>query len=112
MRHSMAMDTLSLFDTAVSGSTASPAPSAQAVPAPEPTNEAPTSWRAGSPTLLAIDGNSLAHRAFHAYGRVDESLGVARGGLYGFVALLCAICDKVGADALVVGFDCRASSVR
>ena len=106
------MDTLSLFDTAVSGPTASPAPRAQAVPAPSANDEAAPAWRAGSPTLLAIDGNSLAHRAFHAYGRVDESLGVARGGLYGFVALLCAICDKVGADGLVVGFDCRTSSVR
>ena len=96
------MDTLSLFDVepTVSGPTASPARIAQAVPAPV------------GPVLLAIDGNSLAHRAFHAYGRVDESLGVARGGLYGFIALLCAICDKVSADALVVGFDCRAGSVR
>jgi 5'-3' exonuclease len=96
------MDTMSLFDIepTVSGPTASPARIAQAVPAPI------------GPVLLAVDGNSLAHRAFHAYGRVDESLGMARGGLYGFVALLCAICDKVGADALVVGFDCRASSVR
>lgn len=106
------MDTLSLFDTAppVSGPTASPARAAQAVPAPEA--DLPMQAARRQPTLLAIDGNSLAHRAFHAYGRVDESLGVARGGLYGFIALLCAICDKVGADGLVVGFDCRASSVR
>ena len=96
------MDTMSLFDVepTVSGPTASPARIAQAVPAPS------------GPVLLAIDGNSLAHRAFHAYGRVDASLGEARGGLYGFIALLCAICDKVSADALVVGFDCRAGSVR
>ena len=97
-----AMDTLSLFDAAppVSGPTASPAPKAQAVPAPR------------GPVLLALDGNSLAHRAFHAYGRIDALGGEPRGGLYGFIALLCAICDKVGADALVVGFDCRRSSVR
>lgn len=96
------MDTLSLFDAAppVSGPTASPAPRAQAVPATR------------GPLLLAVDGNSLAHRAFHAYGRVDETLGRGRGGLYGFVALLCAICDKVGSDALVVGFDCRDGSLR
>ncbi len=96
------MDTMSLFDIepAVSGPTASPAPRAQAVPAPR------------RPLLLAVDGNSLAHRAFHAYGRVDETLGRGRGGLYGFVALLCAICDKVGSDALVVGFDARAGSMR
>ena len=108
------MDTLSLFDTAppVSGPTASPAPSAQAVPAPQAALLPQTVRRQPGPTLLALDGNSLAHRAFHAYGRVDESLGAARGGLYGFIALLCAICDKVGADALVVGFDCRTASVR
>ena len=96
------MDTMSLFDVepTVSGPTASPARLAQAVPAPT------------GPVLLAIDGNSLAHRAFHAYGRVDASLGEARGGLYGFLALLCAICDKVGSDALVVGFDCRTGSER
>ena len=96
------MDTLSLFDAAppVSGPTASPAPRAHAVPAPR------------GPLLLALDGNSLAHRAFHAYGRVDQTLGRGRGGLYGFIALLCAICDKVGSDALVVGFDCRSGSLR
>lgn len=96
------MDTLSLFDTAppVSGPTASPAPRAQAVPAPS------------GPVLLALDGNSLAHRAFHAYGRIDAFGGEPRGGLYGFVALLCAICDKVGTNAVVVGFDCRDSSER
>ena len=91
------MDILSLFDTApqVSGPTASPAPRAQAAPAPR------------GPTLLAIDGNSLAHRAFHAYNPIE-----GRDGLYGFLALLCAICEKVRADALVVGFDCRVGSRR
>jgi DNA polymerase-1 len=96
------MDTITLFDIEpqVSGPTASPAPRAQAVPAP------------AGPTLLALDGNSLAHRAFHAYGRIDAFGGEPRGGLYGFVTLLCAICDKVGADAVVVGFDCRTGSER
>lgn len=108
------MDTLSLFDTApqVSGPTASPAPRAQAVPAPSSVALAPPPLPKSGPLLLAVDGNSLAHRAFHAYGRVDALGGAPRGGLYGFVALLCAICDKVGAEGLVVGFDCRASSVR
>jgi DNA polymerase-1 len=96
------MDTMSLFDAApeVSGPTASPARIAQAVPAPR------------GPTLLALDGNSLAHRAFHAYGRIDDAIGEARGGLYGFVALLCAIADKIAADGVVVGFDCRVASRR
>ena len=98
------MDVLSLFDAEPSASTRVPSPAT--VPAPTTTLAPPAQ------VLLAVDGNSLAHRAFHAYGRVDESLGVARGGLYGFVALLCAISDKVSADGIVVGFDCRDGSER
>jgi len=51
------------------------------------------------PALLAVDGNSLVHRAYHAYGET--------GAVYGFLALLAAICDLSGPDAVVVGFDCR-----
>lgn len=58
------------------------------------------------PVLLAVDGNSLAHRAFHAYRRVPG------GGHYGFLALLAGICDRVDLEGLVVGFDCRSASVR
>ncbi|MPZ72387.1 MAG: flap endonuclease [Nitriliruptorales bacterium] len=98
------MDVLSLFDVEPSGPTR--------VPSPAPATVSVSATAPAAPVLLAVDGNSLAHRAFHAYGRVDESLGVARGGLYGFVALLCAISDKVGADGVVVGFDCRSGSER
>src|SRR5687767_2135474 len=98
------MDVLSLFDVEPSASTRVPSPAT--VTAPTATLAPPAQ------VLLALDGNSLAHRAFHAYGRVDESLGVARGGLYGFIALLCAISDKISADGIVVGFDCRDGSER
>ncbi|MGH7606449.1 MAG: 5'-3' exonuclease [Gemmatimonadales bacterium] len=54
--------------------------------------------------LLAVDGNSLAHRAFHAYPR-DEAL-------RGFCSLLSAVADRVGPDATVVGFDCVQRSAR
>ncbi|HSK90750.1 MAG TPA: 5'-3' exonuclease H3TH domain-containing protein [Euzebyales bacterium] len=57
-------------------------------------------------TLLAVDGNSLVHRAFHAYG------GTVGGARYGFFALLSVVCDQVAYDGLVVGFDCRARSER
>ena len=57
-----------------------------------------------APTLLAVDGNSLTHRAFHAYGPT--------GAVYGFLALLAAICDLGAADAVVVGFDCRSGNDR
>ena len=59
------------------------------------------------PTLLAVDGNSVTHRAFHAYHATREG-----GTLYGFLALLSAICDVTAPDALVVGFDCRRGSQR
>ena len=59
-----------------------------------------------APTLLAVDGNSLVHRAFHAYG------GTTGGARYGFFALLSVVCDQVPYDGLVIGFDCRAHSLR
>ena len=101
------MDSLSLFDVEPS-----PADHAPPTTVATPVRRAHPPHAVRGPVMLAVDGNSLAHRAFHAYGRVDESLGVARGGLYGFVALLSALCEKVGADGLVVGFDCRAGSER
>lgn len=58
------------------------------------------------PVLLAVDGNALVHRAFHAYG------GTTGGARYGFFALLSVVCDQVRYDGLVVGFDCRAHSSR
>lgn len=66
------------------------------------------------PVLLAVDGNSLAHRAFHGYGSagIGDGSGADRGAVYGFFALLAGICDIVGPSALVVGFDCRVSSWR
>jgi len=100
------MESLSLFDVAPEPPaskhdlTAAPAGHRQLS-----TAHAPAPRR--GPTLLAVDGNSVAHRAFHAYGGVPD-----RGGLYGFLALLVAITDIVGPDAVVVGFDCRTSSVR
>lgn len=58
------------------------------------------------PALLAVDGNALVHRAFHAYG---ATTGGAR---YGFFALLSVVCDQVSYDGLVIGFDCREHSRR
>ncbi len=66
-------------------------------------------------TLLAVDGNSLAHRAWHAYersGMTDPSSGRPIFAVYGFLALLVGVCDKVRPDGLVVGFDDRAGSAR
>lgn len=69
------------------------------------------------PIVLVIDGNSLAHRAFHAYSADGVSAitavdGRPLGAVYGFLALLTGICEKVGPAAVVVGFDCRVASRR
>jgi DNA polymerase I len=73
------------------------APAAFAVP----------SVRSSLPTLLAVDGDSLAHRAFHGY-----PAATTQGPVYGFLAMLASVCDQVAVDGLVVGFDCRERSER
>lgn len=62
------------------------------------------------PTLLAVDGNSLAHRAYHAYKqRIGEWFKSEQGdplwAVYGFWALLVGICNKVQPDRILLGFD-------
>jgi DNA polymerase-1 len=86
-------------------------PATQAIADPvtaRPAAKGPGSEGAGpfKPTLLAVDGNSLVHRAFHAYG------GTTGGARYGFFALLSVVCDQVAYDGLVLGFDCRVRSNR
>ncbi len=66
------------------------------------------------PLLLALDGNSLLHRAYHA-GAADGLLDVAGRpvwalkGLVGFIARAAAYLRP---DAVVVGFDCPDDSAR
>jgi DNA polymerase-1 len=70
------------------------------------TSTSEPSGSARKPTLLAVDGNALVHRAFHAYGQTTG------GTRYGFFALLSVVCDQVTYDGVVVGFDCRRRSRR
>lgn len=79
-----------------------PAPTVPAAAVPQPG------------TLLAVDGPSLAHRAWYAYERSGMTAPDGRRihAVYGFLALLVGVIDRVRPDALVVGFDDRASSVR
>jgi 5'-3' exonuclease len=67
-----------------------------------------------TPLLLALDGNSLLHRAYHA-GTADGLLdGAGRPvwalkGLIGYLARATALLRP---EAVVIGFDCPASSAR
>lgn len=95
-------ESLALFDADLA-----PAADALVEPVTPPTRRRPTPEpTVDGPVLLAVDGNALVHRAFHAYG------GTTGGARYGFFALLSVVCDQVGYDALVVGFDCRDHSRR
>lgn len=66
------------------------------------------------PLVLAVDGNSLYHRAYHGYKASDmrDADGNPTWALYGFGALLAGICDKTSPDALIVAFDDPDGSVR
>lgn len=61
---------------------------------------------------MVIDGNSVAHRAFHAWGTagLTDSYGRPQEVCYGFLKLVGAACEKVRArhgqlDRLLVAFD-------
>lgn len=64
--------------------------------------------------LLAVDGNSLGHRAYYAYEKRGDRTpdGRAWWAVYGFVSLLVGIIDRVSPDAVVVGFDDSNGSAR
>jgi DNA polymerase-1 len=65
-------------------------------------------------TLLAVDGNSLVHRSFHALAGSDlrTSDGRAIWAVQGFCRQVLGALDRVGARALVVGFDDHDASER
>jgi len=94
-------DALALFDADLA-----PAVDAIAEPVASPPVVRIAAGAGWKPTLLAVDGNSLVHRAFHAYG------GTTGGARYGFFALLSVVCDQQSYDGLIIGFDCREHSQR
>jgi DNA polymerase-1 len=65
-------------------------------------------------TLLAVDGNSLVHRSFHALAGSDlrTADGRAIWAVQGFCRQVLGALDRVGARALVVGFDDHDASER
>jgi DNA polymerase-1 len=66
------------------------------------------------PLLLAVDGNSLLHRAYHAMG--PEGLTDRRGrpiwALRGLISFVARAAARLTPDAVLVGFDCPVSSTR
>jgi DNA polymerase-1 len=60
------------------------------------------------PVLLAIDGNSLVHRSYHALART----GAATWAVRGLLTQLVAAVDRIRPVAVVVGFDDPSRSLR
>jgi 5'-3' exonuclease len=65
--------------------------------------------RRPGPLLLAVDGNGLVHRAFHAVGGVDGEPGAATGRV---LAMLAKIAAEARPTACVIGFDDPIRSAR
>lgn len=65
--------------------------------------------RRPGPMLLAVDGNGLAHRAFHAVGGEEAPPGAALGRV---VAMLARIAAELRPTACVIGFDDPERSLR
>jgi 5'-3' exonuclease len=66
------------------------------------------------PLLLALDGNSLLHRAYHAgaaEGQLSDN-GRPIWALRGLVGYLARAAASLNPDAVLVGFDCSSSSAR
>ena len=62
--------------------------------------------------VLAVDGNSLVHRAYHAAASSASALTEPIWAVRGLLTQIVAGVERVGADAVVVGFDDATSSVR
>jgi 5'-3' exonuclease len=61
------------------------------------------------PLLLVVDGNALAHRAFHAVGGTDAPAGDAA---ERFLSVLARLATSARPSACIVGFDDPVSSLR
>jgi DNA polymerase-1 len=70
--------------------------------------------RVTAPVILAIDGNSLVHRSYHAQARTAtySADGRPSWAVRGLLMQLVAAADRIRPDAVVVGFDDPDASVR
>ncbi|BAF60157.1 DNA polymerase I - 3'-5' exonuclease and polymerase domains [Pelotomaculum thermopropionicum SI] len=58
-----------------------------------------------SETMVIIDGNSLAHRAYHAIPPLSTSQGILTNAVYGFTNMLLKILAEEHPDRIAVAFD-------
>ncbi|MHA6779690.1 5'-3' exonuclease [Pseudonocardia saturnea] len=67
-----------------------------------------------SPVMLVVDGNSILHRCFHSQARTGfrSADGRPRWAVRGLLSQLVAAVDRIGPDAVVVGFDDPDASMR
>jgi 5'-3' exonuclease len=67
-----------------------------------------------SPLLLAVDGNSLLHRAHHAMEQssLRDAAGRPIWALKGLISFIATAAARLTPDALVIGFDSPGDSVR
>ena len=61
--------------------------------------------------LIAIDGNSLMHRAYHALPPMTTRAGIPTGALHGFLSMLLKLIER-NPDYLVVAFDMHGPTFR
>ncbi len=62
--------------------------------------------------FVAIDGNSLMHRAFHAIGELSDSDGNPTNAIYGFMAMLLRVLQERAPSHLAVAFDMHGPTFR
>lgn len=62
--------------------------------------------------ILAVDGNSLVHRAYHAAASSASAVTEPVWAVRGLVTQIVAAVERVGPDAVVVGFDDPDASIR
>jgi 5'-3' exonuclease len=66
------------------------------------------------PLLLAVDGNSLLHRAHHAMAQGDlrDTHGRPVWAIKGLISFIATAAARLTPDALVIGFDCPDTNLR
>jgi len=62
--------------------------------------------------LILIDGNSLLHRAYHAFPPLNTEKGELINAVYGFSSMLLTILDKLDPSHVVVAWDVKGPTFR